>query len=89
MNRNKLHKDKLIQALKEPYIFHFKIHIKPWYGIAKKNGMICFDFFPRFYEYARKTDYYFEILENFRFMKKKFYKFFVELFELKIGFIFL
>lgn len=71
LNRNKLHKDKLIQALKEPYIFHFKVHIKPWNGIAKKNRMICFDFFPRFYEYARKTDYYFEILENFRVYDEK------------------
>ena len=71
MNINKLHKDKLIQALKEPYIFHFKVHIKPWNGIAKKNRMICFDFFPRFYEYARKTDYYFEILENFRVYDEK------------------
>jgi lipopolysaccharide biosynthesis glycosyltransferase len=51
----------------EPYIFHFKIYTKPWFGIAiNKNKMICFDFFPRFYEYARKTNFYFEILEQFR-----------------------
>ena len=55
----------------EPYIFHFKIYIKPWFGIAKgKNNLICFDFFPRFYEYARKTKYYFDILEKFACFQK-------------------
>ena len=71
INRYKSNKEKLIQYLKEPYIFHFKIYIKPWFGIAKRNKMICFDFFPRFYEYARKTSYYFEILENFRVYEAK------------------
>ena len=58
--------DLKIQNLKEPYVFHFKKYEKPWYGIAKNNKMICFDFFHRFYEYARKTSYYFEILNNFK-----------------------
>jgi len=42
-----------------PYIFHFKRYIKPWYGIANVWGLICFDQFTRFYEYARKSSYYF------------------------------
>ena len=71
INSKKSNKGKLNQYLKEPYIFHFKIYIKPWYGIAKNKRMICFDFFPRFYEYARKSIYYFEILENFRVYEKK------------------
>ena len=65
----KINQDKsnlLINELKEPYIFHFKGYTKPWFGIAKRrNKFICFDFFPRFYEYARKTKYYFYILEKF------------------------
>ena len=60
-----------VKNLKEPYIFHFISYIKPWYGIAKKEGMICYDLFPRFYEYARKTRYYFEILEKFKVFDKK------------------
>lgn len=66
LNKHKLKNIEIIQALKEPYIFHFKIYTKPWYGIAKRKNMICFDFFPRFYEYAKKSSYYFEILEYFR-----------------------
>lgn len=59
------------QNLKEPYLYHFKIFAKPWYGIARnKNNMVCFDFITRFYEFARKSSYYLEILEKFKvFMK--------------------
>ena len=60
-----------IKDLKEPYIFHFKVHIKPWLGIANNNDLICYDFFPRFYEYAKKTCYYYEILEKFKVTKDK------------------
>lgn len=68
INKHKFTNTEMIQYFKEPYIFHFIIYKKPWLGIAKNknNKMICFDFFSRFYEYARKTSYYFEILENFR-----------------------
>ena len=65
LSKHKSKSSKYIQNLKEPYIFHFKIFTKPWYGIAKKE-IICFDFIHRFYEYARKTNYYFEILDTFR-----------------------
>lgn len=63
---NKINNSKIINNLKEPYIFHFKKYPKPWYNIAKNKNLVCFDFFHRFYEYARKSNYYFEILENFK-----------------------
>ena len=76
-NLNELHKinkqksNLIIEKLKEPYIFHFKIYLKPWHGIAIGRGhLICFDFFPRFYDYARKTKYYFDILEKFACFQK-------------------
>lgn len=70
-NLNKKKSNILINKLKEPYIFHFKIYTKPWFGIAQsRNKLICYDFFPRFYEYARKTKYYFNILENFACYRK-------------------
>jgi len=66
LTKNKQNNKVVIQNLKEPYIFHFNNYRKPWFGIAQPHKMICYDFFPRFYEYARKTDYYFEILEIFK-----------------------
>lgn len=66
LNKNEFNKTKIIKEYAEPYIFHFKIYVKPWQGIAKYRNFICYDFFPRFYEYARKTSYYFEILETFK-----------------------
>jgi lipopolysaccharide biosynthesis glycosyltransferase len=54
-----------------PYIFHFRVYKKPWLGIAEgKNKLICFDFLSRFHEAARKTSYYFEILEKYAIFKK-------------------
>jgi lipopolysaccharide biosynthesis glycosyltransferase len=50
----------------DPYIFHFKVYMKPWIGIPNNNKLICFDQIHRFYEYARKTSYYFEILDKFK-----------------------
>lgn len=50
-----------------PYVFHFKCYIKPWLGIAvSKNNVICYDFLTRFHEFARKTNYYLEILEKYK-----------------------
>ena len=71
INKLKYNNNHTIQSLKEPYIYHFKFYTKPWFGIAmNKDKMICFDFFTRFYEYAKKSSYYFEILEKFNvFMK--------------------
>ena len=49
-----------------PYIIHFKVFTKPWYGIPINNNLTCFDQIGRFYEFARKTKYYFEILNVFK-----------------------
>jgi len=71
INKKHLNKNHIIQNIKEPYLYHFKIFVKPWYGIARnKDNMICFDFIIRFYEFAKKSSYYLEILEKFKvFMK--------------------
>ena len=67
INNIKTNKSHIIKNLTEPYIYHFTHYSKPWYGIARnRKRMICFDFFTRFYEYAKKSSYYFEILETFK-----------------------
>lgn len=55
----------VIKAYKDPYIYHYIIHVKPWRGIPFKNNLLCVDPFIRFYEIARKTSYYYEILKMF------------------------
>ena len=62
----KLNKTALVGAYKDPYIYHFIYYGKPWKNIPRKNNKICVDRFIRFYEIARKTDYYYEILEKFK-----------------------
>ena len=50
----------------EPYIFHFKNYFyKPWNGITNNNQNVCFEQIGRFYEYARKSIYFYKILEIF------------------------
>lgn len=67
INKFKHIKNQTLQKLKEIYIYHFKKYAKPWHAIARNNEkMICVDFFIRFYEYAKKSSYYFEILEKFK-----------------------
>lgn len=61
----------VIKSYKDPYIYHLIIHYKPWYGIANINGVVCFDSITRFYEMARKTSYYYEILNHFKVIIKK------------------
>ena len=55
-----------IKSESEPYIFHFIGLSKPWHGITNKNGIVCFDHISRFYEYARKSYYYYVILNTFK-----------------------
>lgn len=62
-NHKKINKRDKLEI--EPYIFHFIVYDKPWYGIANYGGLVCFDQISRFYEYARKTTYYLDILEKF------------------------
>ena len=55
----------VIKSYKDPYIYHFMLHLKPWRAINKYHGYVCFDPITRFYEIARKTSYYFDILDEF------------------------
>ena len=56
INKLTFNKNHIIQNIKEPYLYHFKTFVKPWYGIARnKDNMICFDFIIRFYEFAKKA----------------------------------
>ena len=57
----------------EPIVFHLKgYRDKPWNGIVFNsiNNITCFDQIHRFYEYARKSSYYYEILEKFQIKNK-------------------
>ena len=61
----KIKKSLVVKAYKNPYVLHFINHFKPWKGIPKLNRLVCFDPISRFYEIARKTSYYYEILKQF------------------------
>ena len=62
----KINNDEVLKAYKDPYIYHFIYYAKPWNKVPSgENKTICVDPFIRFYEMARKTDYYYEILKQF------------------------
>ena len=61
----KLNVTEVVKAYKDPYIYHLIYYAKPWREVPKDNGKVCVDPFIRFYEIARKTDYYHEILKIF------------------------
>lgn len=61
----KINKTLVVKAYKNPYILHYINYIKPWRGIPNKKGLVCFDSISRFYEAARKTSYYYDILKMF------------------------
>ena len=74
---NKVNKTAVLKAYKDPYIYHLinyfdpnkKLYLnygKPWKKIPRKDKKVCVDRFIRFYEMARKTDFYYEILEKFK-----------------------
>lgn len=63
-NQNLVNKGNTSEVI--PFVYHMKgFKVKPWSGIAKINGVVCIDYMYRFYEYAGKTSYYYEILEKF------------------------
>lgn len=64
--KSKKNKNKYKYQDNNPYIIHFKVLTKPWYGIPINKNLTCFDQIGRFYEFARKTSYYFEILNVFK-----------------------
>lgn len=61
----KLNSTAVRDAYKDPYIYHLIYYSKPWKNVPKEYDKVCVDPFIRFYEMARKTDYYYDILEKF------------------------
>ena len=53
------------KSYEDPYVLHYIIYFKPWIAIPNNNGLVCIDSITRFYEIARKTSYYYEILKKF------------------------
>lgn len=62
----KINCNKVLKAFKDPYIYHFIGHKKPWKKITNYKEYVCFDPIIRFYEMARKTHYYYDILKLFK-----------------------
>jgi lipopolysaccharide biosynthesis glycosyltransferase len=63
----KLDKREVLKAYKDPYIYHMiGYQYKPWNGIPNYQGTVCIDPIARFYEMAKKTDYYYNIIEEFK-----------------------
>jgi len=65
-SRIKVNKRAILKAYKNPYIYHFINVIKPWKTLYKIENRTCVDSFIRFYEMARKTDFYYDILKYFK-----------------------
>ena len=61
---------KVLKAYKDPFIYHFIGHKKPWKKITNYHQYVCFDPIIRFYEMAKKTYYYYDILELFKVKRK-------------------
>ena len=61
----KLNKSKVLNSYEDPYIYHLIIHSKPWKNITYYKGYACLDRITRFYEIARKTKYYYKIMEKY------------------------
>ena len=61
----KVNRTKVVNSYKDPYIYHFILKSKPWRGIPSYHNKICVDPMTRFYEMARKTSFYYDILKIF------------------------
>jgi lipopolysaccharide biosynthesis glycosyltransferase len=66
----KINCNQVLKAYKNPYIYHFIGHKKPWKKITNYKEYACFDPIIRFYEMARKTHYYYDILKFFKVKSK-------------------
>jgi lipopolysaccharide biosynthesis glycosyltransferase len=62
----KINCNQVLRAYKDPYIYHFIGHKKPWKKITNYKEYVCFDPIIRFYEMAKKTHYYYDILKIFK-----------------------
>ena len=61
-----------MKAYKDPYIYHLiGYKYKPWNGIPNYYGTVCIDPLVRFYQLAKKTDYYYDIIEKFKINKRE------------------
>ena len=68
----KLDKKEVLKAYKDPYIYHMiGYKYKPWNGIPNYKGTVCIDPILRFYEMAKKTDYYYNIIEQFKIYREE------------------
>ena len=68
----KVDKNEVLKAYKDPYIYHMiGYKYKPWNGIPNYKGTVCIDPIARFYEMAKKTDYYYDIIEQFRIYREE------------------
>ena len=60
-------RNEVLKAYKDPYIYHMiGYKYKPWNGIPNYFGTVCIDPIVRFYQMAKKTDYYYDIIEHFK-----------------------
>ena len=66
----KINKTQVVNSYKNPYIYHMILIQKPWMDIPYVQNNACIDPLVRFYEIARKTSYYYEILEKFPIYQK-------------------
>ena len=66
----KIDRNEVIKAYKDPYIYHLITKNKPWRNIPSIDGIVCFEPMIRFYEMAKKTDYYYDIIEFFKIYKE-------------------
>ena len=55
----------VLKSYKDPYIYHFILHYKPWKSVSNVNKIVCVDPMNRFYEIAKKTYFYYDILRQF------------------------
>lgn len=68
----KVEKNEVIKSYKDPYIYHLiGYKHKPWNGIPNYFGTVCIDPIVRFYQLAKKTDYYYDIIEKFKIHKEE------------------
>ncbi len=71
----KIDKNEVLKAYKDPYIYHLiGYRYKPWNGIPNYYGTVCIDPIVRFYQMAKKTEYYYDIIKQFKIYEKSLIK---------------
>ena len=49
----------VLKSYKDPYIYHFILHYKPWKSVSNVNKIVCVEPMNRFYEIAKKTNLFY------------------------------